>query len=251
MADRSLSIPAAALGLLLAAGMVIGAGQIAKALVEGKRERTVTVRGLSEREVKADTAVWPIRFTATSQDLPGAYAKSEADKKAVLAFLANAGMKPDEIEVGQLDVTDTQARGFGGDKAQSRFIVSQVVTVNTTKVEQVAVLAIRVAELVKTGVVLGSTRGIGYHFTGVNAIKPGMLAEATKNARAAAAQFAADSGAQVGSIMRATQGALSIVPLVANDGGGGDDEGFSGGGAEHSIKQKVRVVMTVVFLLDR
>jgi hypothetical protein len=51
--------------------------------------------------------------------------------------------------------------------------------------------------------------------------------------------------------MRATQGALSIVPLVAAPASPGDDAGVFPGGAEHSVRQKVRVVMTVDFLLDR
>jgi hypothetical protein len=112
----------------------------------------------------------------------------------------------------------------------------------------VATLSARIAELVKKGVVLGRTSGPTYHFTGVNRIKPAMLAEATKAARAAAAQFAADSGATVGDIRRATQGALSIVPLEGF-GGGGDEGGFQGQ-AEHWIRQRVRVVMTVDFLLE-
>ncbi len=144
-------------------------------------------------------------------------------------------------------MTDTQAQEYGVVRTGPRFIVSAGVTVHTKKVERVAVLSGQVADLVKSGVVLAPTSGVAYHFTGLNAIKPELLAEATKNARAAAAQFAADSGAKVGQIRRASQGAVSIVALEEYA-GGAVDEGASGGAAQR-ITQKVRVVMTVDFSL--
>jgi hypothetical protein len=232
--------------------MGLAGAQLRSGFVEGRRaERFVTVRGLSEREVKADTAIWPIRFTVPSDDLPTAYVKSEADKKTILTFLTAGGLKADEIEIGQIDVSDSQARAYGGGRAAQRFIVGQQLTVHTKQVDQVALLATRIAELVKSGVVLASNHGIAYRLTEINAIKPALLAEATKNARASAAQFAADSGASVGQIRKATHGALSIVPLEEVATGGGEEGGFFQGGAERSIKQKVRVVMTVEFLLER
>jgi uncharacterized protein len=248
MTDRSLLLPAAILGGCLAVGMLVGSVQLGRAFVEGRRaERFVTVRGLSEREVKADTATWPIRFTVASADLSAAYAQSDADKKKVLEFLRAGGIKAEEISVGQIDVADTQAREYGSGQSPLRYILGQVVTVQTKKVDDVAPLASTIAQLIKLGVVLGASP-ISYHFTGVNGIKPAMLAEATRNARAAAAQFAADSGSRVGEIRRAVQGVVSIVPI---DGAGGPDEGGGSGSAEHSVRQKVRVVMTVEFILDR
>jgi hypothetical protein len=249
MSERPVTSAAVVFGILLAAGLVLAGAQLKQAALEVKRaERFVTVKGLSEREVKADTATWPISFSTAADDLASAYAKSDADNKQILAFLANGGLKSSEIELGVPDVSDTRAGSFGPERSGPRFIVGQVITVYTKQVDLVATLSARIAELVKKGVVLGRTSGPTYHFTGVNRIKPAMLAEATKAARAAAAQFAADSGATVGDIRRATQGALSIVPLEGF-GGGGDEGGFQGQ-AEHWIRQRVRVVMTVDFLLE-
>lgn len=249
MQERSTLSTAVAFGALIAAGLMVAGFLLKQAVVESRRaERFVTVRGLAEREVKADTATWPIRFTAAASDLASAYAKSEADKKLVVTFLTGGGVDPNETEVAQLDVSDTKVLEYGPERTGPRFIVAEVVTVRTKKVDLVASLSTRVAELVKNGVVLGHTPELTYHFTGVNEIKPAMLAEATKAARAAAAQFAADSGASVGAIRRATQGALSIVPLEGFA-DGGEGGGFPGQ-ADHWIRQKVRVVMTVDFLLE-
>ena len=247
MNERS-TVAAAVLGALIGAGLAVAGLQLKQGFLRGRSaERFVTVKGLAEREIKADTAIWTISFSAVSGELPAAYEKSETDKKKILSFLTAGGVEADEVEVGQLNVSDAQAQEYGTPRAGPRFIVNQAVRVHTKKVDGVAALSRQVAELVKSGVVLSQGSNVAYHFTGLNAIKPDLLAEATKNARAAAAQFAADSGATVGPIRRATQGAVSIVPLEEYA-GGGYEGGFAGGVAQR-ITQKVRVVMTVEFSL--
>ena len=82
---------------------------------------------------------------------------------------------------------------------------------------------------------------MSYSFTKLNEIKPEMAAEATRDARASAQQFAEDSGADVGTIKSATQGYFSIE---ARDGSTG------GWGKADSPFKKVRVVTTVNFSLD-
>jgi len=89
-----------------------------------------------------------------------------------------------------------------------------------------------------------------YVFNGLNALKPDMITEATKNARQAADRFAADSGSQVGSIRSANQGVFSISAADAGSVVGPGEEG--GGGAQSpdaSIMKKVRVVSTVDYYL--
>ena len=94
---------------------------------------------------------------------------------------------------------------------------------------------------------MDSQGGIRYEFTGWNALKPDMITEATRNARASADRFAADSGSQVGSIRSANQGVFSISPAGS---GAAPDEG-GGGDADASIMKKVRVVSTVDHYLVR
>ena len=82
-----------------------------------------------------------------------------------------------------------------------------------------------------------------YSFTRLNSIKPEMIAQATRNARESALQFAQDSGAGVGGIRSATQGYFSIGArdgAATEEGMGGNDSPF----------QKVRVVTTIEFYLD-
>lgn len=241
-----------ALGLLLALGLIIG-GWILGAQIKATRlsDRYVTVRGLVERKVKSDLAIWPLSYKEAGDTLSLVYAAAEANKKAVLQFLNQMGMQSSEIEIGLVRVVDTQAQEYGGARAPHRYIVEQQITVRTSRVDQVAAAAQQTNQLVQKGIVLGSTPGEGltYKFTALNAIKPDMITEATRNARAAADRFAADSGSKVGSIRQANQGVFSIVP--ADQGADNEPGEYGGYNAGSSIMKTVRVVTTVQYYLDK
>ncbi|CAN5767003.1 SIMPL domain-containing protein [soil metagenome] len=246
---------AGVLGVCVMIGLIVGGwllgGQI-KAMKLG--DRYVTVKGLVERTVKSDTAIWPVSFKEAGSDLPQVFAKSEEDKQAVLKFFTAQGVTPQEISVGQIQVTDKLANEYGGNNAGPRYIVQQTVTVASGDVDKIAKAGQKTAELVQAGIVVGGGfgQGIKYVFNGLNALKPDMITEATRNARASADRFAADSGSQVGAIRSANQGVFSISAADGSQGGGGGDPGEGGGGggnADASIMKKVRVVATVDYYL--
>jgi uncharacterized protein len=247
MNERSLTLPA----LLLALGLILG-GWILGAEIKATRlgDRYVTVKGLVERKVKSDLAIWPLNYKEAGDDLTALYAKTEADKKTVLQFLDEQGIQSSEIELGVIRVVDTQANEYGGsNRAPHRYIVEQQVTVRTSRVDQVATAAQKTLLLLQKGIILGGNPGQGltYKFTGLNAIKPDMITEATRNARAAADRFAADSGSKVGSIRTANQGVFSILP--ADQGGDGGEGGY--GGSDSSLMKTVRVVTSVEYYLEK
>jgi hypothetical protein len=238
------------LGLFLALGMVLG-GWVLGAQIKAIRlgDRYVTVKGLVERKVKSDLAIWPLTYKEAGDDLSVLYAKTEADRKAVEKFLSEQGIQPSEIELGVVRVVDTQAQEYGGgNRAPHRYIVEQQITVRTSRVDQVAAAAQKTIELLQRGVVLSGNPGQGltYKFTGLNSIKPDMITEATRNARAAAERFAADSGSTVGAIRTANQGVFSILP--ADQGGDASEGGY---GADTSLMKTVRVVTSVEYYLAK
>lgn len=255
MTDTNQSSPrnALILGGLLAIGLIAG-GWVLGAEIKAIRlgDRYVTVRGLVERTVKSDLAVWSIGFKQAGDVLPSVYEKTEADRKAILEFLAEQNIKAEEIELGLVRVVDTQANEYGGpNRAAHRYVVEQHITVRTGRVDDVAAAAQKTMVLLRKGVVLNSNTGEGlsYKFTGLNAIKPDMITEATRNARAAADRFALDSGSKVGSIRQANQGVFSILP--ATQGSAPEGEGYGGYGADTSIMKTVRVVTSVQYYLEK
>jgi uncharacterized protein len=241
------------LGFLLALGLIVG-GWVLGRQIKATRlsDRYVTVKGLVERKVKSDLAVWPLSSKEAGDDLAAVYAKTETDKKTILEFLNQQGIQPSEIELGVVRVVDTQANEFGGgNRAPRRYIVEQQITVRTSRVDQVATAAQKTMQLLQKGVVLSSNpgQGVTYKFTGLNSIKPDMITEATRNARAAADRFASDSGSKVGSIRQANQGVFSIV--AADQGSDTSEPGFSNSNPDSSLMKTVRIVTTVEYYLDK
>jgi hypothetical protein len=244
------------LGLFLAFGLIAGGWALGSEIKAARLgDRYVSVRGLAERSVKSDLAIWPVDYKETGDDLPSLYSKTEADRKTVLHFLSQQGVQSTEIELGIVRVVDNQANEFGGgNHAAHRYIVEQQITVMTSRVDQVAAAAQKTMSLVQDGIVLNSDRGQGlaYRFKGLNSIKPDMITEATKSARAAAERFALDSGSRVGTIRQANQGIFSILPANSSgDAGESDGAGAYGSNSDGSLMKTVRVVTSVDYYLER
>lgn len=231
--------------LVLAAGVALAGWWVGSGFAEGRAEdRYVTVKGVAEREVEADLALWPMQFVVADNDLSQAQARMQATSARVRDFLARNGFEPGEMALQDLSVTDTQANRYGGQPATFRFVVSQTLMVRTDRPQVLFDASQKVGELIEAGVVLSSegpwAGGPTYLFTKLNDLKPAMIAEATANARAAAEQFAQDSGSPLGPIRRANQGLFVILP---RDQAAGVQE-------ERQRAKVVRVVTTVEYLLE-
>ncbi|WP_128891956.1 SIMPL domain-containing protein [Erythrobacter sp. HKB08] len=221
---------------IVAIGLIVGGFLLGDGLVRAKEaDRSVTVRGLAEREVTADLATWTISYSGTAPDLQSAQASVDRDSAAIERFFESIGFPEDTLQPTGVNVS------FYSDRGVPRYTVRQRLTLRTRDIERAQAAVKRQVELVRNGVVLEDGSGMSYTFTKLDEIKPEMVAEATKDARAAAEQFAKDSGAGVGSIRKATQGYFSIS---ARD---GDDGGW---GVSDTPYKKVRVVTTVDFSLD-
>lgn len=253
--DRSpLLFPLTMLGVLLMIGLIVGGLLLGTRIRDFKRaDRYVEVKGLVERTVKSDSATWTLSFKEPGNDLTQVFQASEKDKNAVLAFLAAQGFRPSEVTFGEIAVTDRSTNQFNNDDRAPRFVVQQTVTVQTSDVDKVSAATSKTADLVRAGVVIATTgneSGVVYKFNGLNALKPDMITEATRNARDSANRFAADSGSQVGAIRSANQGVFSITSATAgpavNDDGGGYNADQQ---ADASLMKKIRVVSTIDYYL--
>jgi uncharacterized protein len=226
-------------------GWVLG-GQI-KALKLG--DRYVTVRGLAERNVKSDLAIWSLTVSASGDDYATVLQAASDAKGKTLAFLAAQGITPGETTSGAPSVTDKQAREYGGNEKGPRYLVNQQIVVTSPRVDAINVATNRVADLLQQGVLLSANR-VQFKFSSLNSVKPDMISEATRNAREAAGRFASDSGSRVGSIRQASQGQFSIA--APNDTGTADPNMYGGGdAADSSIMKKIRVVTSVDYYLEK
>ncbi len=233
--------------VILAAALLLGGGAAAGGYLLGEgivtariSDRSVVVKGLAEKDVRADLATWSIRFTATGDALESVQARVEGDGAAVRDFLVAAGFRPDEIASARLEVTDLLAQTYRQKNLEkARYIVARTMRVRSLNVGLVNIASGQIGELVKRGIVVSDYGGPSYFFTGLNRVKPDMIAEATRNARLAAARFAADSESRVGGIRYASQGTFEILP---RDRGTGSERG--------TIEKTIRVVTTVNYALE-
>ncbi|MGD8628336.1 MAG: SIMPL domain-containing protein [bacterium] len=210
--NRDRVVGALLIGLCIAiAGISIGYG-----FYKGRAsDRYVTVKGLAEREVKADLAIWPISFTVAANDLGRLQIEIDSDREAITEFLLSAGFGQDEISYSAPHIIDTEAerRHGGGERAPYRYLAEATVTTRTGDVALVKASMESVGSLVGKGLVLADQSWRSpteFLFTSLNDIKPDMIEEATKDARRAATKFAEDSQSKVGKIRHASQGYFSI-----------------------------------------
>lgn len=217
---------------LVASGYLLGNG-----LLRAKEaDRAVTVRGLAERNVTADLATWTISYSDTGTDLPAVQAKVRADTQAIEQFFDQLGFPKQALQPTGANVSTYTDHGV------VRYTVRQRLALRTDDIPRAQRAVARQFDLVSRGVLLEEGSNMAYTFTKLNAIKPPMVAEATRDARAAAEQFAKDSGTGVGAIKDATQGYFEIESRDGESAGGQ-------WGASDTPYKKVRVVTTVSFSL--
>ena len=235
LASRNNALLAAA--GITALGMVLGGYLLGDGLTRARRaDRSVTVRGLAEKDVVADLATWTIAYSASGDSLAAAQADIDSDTQALRDYFSRLGFQPDSLIPSGVTVNSMTDNGV------PRTTITQRLQFRTTDIKRAQQAAARQFDLVRSGVSLEDGSTIKYSFTKLNDIKPAMVSEATRDARKVAEQFAKDSGTGVGGIKTASQGYFEIQ---ARDGEGG--EGYN---VSDTPNKKVRVVTTIDFYLN-
>jgi hypothetical protein len=226
--------------------MVLSGWFIGHGFLKGRTgDRFVTVKGLSERDVEANLALWPLHFVATDDDLTKAQSSIDRSIEKTQEFLAEYGIEAEQCERQSLRVTDMLAQQYRQGSTQSRFIVNETLMVRSDNPRTILQASQRIGALVNKGVVLSSGPEYGgggptFLFTRLSELKPTMIGEATTRARAAAEQFAADSNSELGGIRHASQGVFVILP---RDQAPGIQEA-------NQFRKTVRVVSTIEYFLE-
>ena len=224
--------------LLLAIGILgLGAFLYCAMMHTKDRERIVSVKGLSERVVKADFVIWPIVYKELGNDLSAIYETVQTKNATLEKFLRDNGIDESEISRSSTDIVDAQSELYNNDRRAFRYVATVVLTVASKDVDKVRKLMGRQGELLKQGIAFSEGdyryRKV-YSFNGLNEIKPEMIDEANKNARVTAEKFALDSDSKLGKIKTATQGQFSIEDRDENT----------------PYIKKVRVVTSVQYFLE-
>ena len=225
---------------IIAVGIILLGTSLEDGIVKFKEmDRRITVKGLSEREVKADKVTWPLIYKELGNDPSTMYASMEKKNQKVVLFLKAGGLTDSEINVNPPTINDRQADNYGNEIMKFRYKATGSIIVTSKNVDKVRALIRRQTELMKQGVPLvseefGDKNSIQYEFTGLNKIKPEMVEDATKNARSTAQKFAEDADSKIDKIITAQQGQFSIEDRDANT----------------PYIKKIRVVSTIEYSLE-
>lgn len=203
------------MGLLVCIGLALLGYFVATGIVRLRAlERTITVKGLSEREVPANIAIWPIKFSEADNDLSKIFSTIQQKNSLIIEFLKRHGFQDKDITISAPAILDRQSQQYeGSDKGKFRYSGSSTITVYSENVDSIRKTMETLVDLGKQGIAISGenyqSRTV-FMFTKLNDLKPAMIEEATKNARAVAEKFAQDSKSRLGKIKRASQGQFSI-----------------------------------------
>jgi hypothetical protein len=234
--------------IIVAVGVALGGLFIGHGFSSGRAaERYVTVKGVAEQEVRADLAIWPIRVVGAGNDMATANAKITASVAGVKKFLARHNVDTTQVQFTDFTISDADAAEYGGNRRPNRFLIKQTLLVRSNQPDRVLAASQQVGELAAIGVAISSgtneygpgADGPSFVFTGLNQLKPRMIADATARAREGAEQFAKDSRSTLGDIRHANQGIFEILPRE-------QAPGLSEGS---QIAKTVRVVSTIDYFL--
>lgn len=225
-------------GLFIMVGLVILGMMMPRAVDKFRSfDRTVNVKGLCEKEVKADKVIWPVVYRVMADDIQSIYDQTDAYNDAIMEFLKSGGIDASEITVSVPEISDKYASEYGSNDRAFRYIAKNIITVCTSDVDVVLALMSRQSDLLKKGIVTGGSNQwenpVEFKYEGLNDIKPEMIEEATRNAREAAEKFAKDSDSRLGKIKTANQGTFTIENRDSNT----------------PYIKKVRVVTSVTYYL--
>ncbi len=225
-------------GLFIMVGLVVLGLMMPRAVDRFRSfDRIVNVKGLCEKEVKADKVIWPVVYRVMANDIQTVYDQTDRNNAEIIAFLKAGGIDEAEITVSVPEISDKYATEYGSNDRAYRFIAKNVITVCTSDVDAVLALMSRQSDLLKKGMVIGGSNEwenpVEFKYEGLNEIKPEMIEEATRNAREAAEKFAKDSDSKLGKIKTANQGTFTIENRDSNT----------------PYIKKVRVVTSVTYYL--
>ncbi|GAA4405107.1 SIMPL domain-containing protein [Quisquiliibacterium transsilvanicum] len=216
-----MSIDRVIAALLVAAGLAAAGWAVSQGLERFRMsDRTVSVKGLAEREVESDFVVWTLTFRRAGNVFGEVQQALAGDRDRVAEFLRKAGIEDSEVEVRPLQVVDVYSREYAQPNQPVRFTGSGQVLVKSARVAVVGKAALAIDPLIQAGLIIEGGSGPRYQLRGFNEVKAPLLAEATRNAREQAAKFAAEAGATLGALKSANQG---VIRISGDDGGDFDD----------------------------
>ncbi|WP_148717096.1 SIMPL domain-containing protein [Chitinolyticbacter meiyuanensis] len=237
------------LGISIAIGLVLSAAIVSYTAGRiSDNKQSVSVKGLAEKAVTADQARWRIVVQGGATSLPEAFAALRTHRPAVVDFLKQQGFTEQQISFDRENYTVVHRQDEEGRQTREieQYVASQSVQLASNDVKRVDAAAGKIVQLVESGLPI-AVEDPEYLVSTLEAVKMSLIADATRNARDRAGEFAKTGGARVGAMKSANQGAFYILPAQ----GGGSDSDYGGAYDKSTIAKLARVVVTVEYAISQ
>ena len=239
----------AVLGILLAIGMSSAAFILG---VQGKRavsgQQSITVKGLAEKPIKADSAEWVLSVGVTELTQAEALDTLAVERKVVEDFLLKEGLAANTWAVDVETINPHYEEIFIKDmprQVQRGFDAYQTIRVTTKELNKVIAANKALLKLRAENHPVSASPP-SYLVSDLENIKMSLIADATKNARTRATEFVKQDGVKVGVMKSASQGAFYILAV----GGDAGDDSYGGVYDKSTINKTARVVVTIVYNIE-
>ena len=173
------------------------------------KDRFVTVKGLSEKDVQADYVSWPLHFAVSGNNLQQLSLDRSQQAQRIETFLQQKGFTAEDMHRGTVSLNDNWDNYYTTRRPEFHYTLNSSVVLSTRKVSLLVSNPDLVNEMIEKGILVQSW-GMDYQYKSLTELKPSMVAEATQNARVVAQRFADDAQCQLGSIRNANQGQFTM-----------------------------------------
>lgn len=203
---------------------------------------TISVTGLAGTDFTADLIVWSGSYNRKNMDLKAAYADLKNDETKIRTYLKQKGVDEKEIVFSSVSINkdyDYKYDNYGNQTGNTfnGYNLSQTVTVQSKRVEQIEKISREVTELIENGIEFYSNAP-SYYYTKLGELKVDLLAQAATDAHNRAKTIADNSGNTLGSLSKASMGVFQITGQNSND-------DYSYGGAYNTSSKNKTASITI------
>ncbi len=233
------------LGVIISIGVIVSVWILGDAVRSlSPRTKTIEVKGMAEKKITSDFAIWTGSFSVDCNILTDGYSTIQFQKEKVLTYLESKGIKRNDISISAIVTNIKYQLNENGYPTSNRigYQLEQRVSISSNNINLITNIANESTELIKEGIEFISYQP-NYYYNKLDALKIEMLGEATKDATQRAKVLAENSGGSVGSLAAAYQGVFQITPANSteiSDYGMNDDI---------SIEKSIKAVVTLHFFI--
>lgn len=190
---------------LLAIAFVIGAFAIGHGIRDKNRNDAIAVTGSAKKRITSDYLVWTLRVTSQQPSATDAAHELAEWTTKIRSFLSREGVESAEISVQPISTETSSRRG-----KVTTYLLTRSFEIRSPRVEKLSAVADRSSELLAQGIPLAADSP-QYVYTKLPALRPQLLAQATRDARSRAKTIVEATGAHLGKLRRVSVGVFQVT----------------------------------------